>query len=94
MVERGEISQNDARKLVSQLRAKSPRALRKGVQAETVADVSATPPSKADIQQLHNDIAALSAKLDQIKSQPASASAPMSPKVEVSSPVPPKPPVK
>jgi polyhydroxyalkanoate synthesis regulator phasin len=91
MVERGELSQNDARKLVNQLRAKSPRPFRHGTGGQTVAAEMEEAPTKADIQSLHAEIAALSAKLDQIKIESAVSPKPAAAKAEVPPATPPKP---
>ena len=67
MVERGEISEKDARKLVDQLRSWRPPLFQRGTQTPS-ADAPAAEDlvSKADIQALHDEIAALSAKIDQM----------------------------
>lgn len=70
MVARGELSQKDARKLVAQLRTKRPNPFARGMQTSTGA--VPTPedlPTKSDIQSLHGEIAALSAKLDQMNAE-------------------------
>lgn len=67
MVERGELSQKDARKLVSQLRTKRPNPFSRRMQE--MANAMPKPddlPTKADINSLHDEIAELSAKLDQL----------------------------
>jgi polyhydroxyalkanoate synthesis regulator phasin len=69
MVERGEISHKEARRLIDELQHKHPDLTRHGMQRqiETVLD-TANLPSKTDIQALHDQIAALSAKVDQLSS--------------------------
>ncbi len=70
MVKRGEISQKDAKKLVNELRAKRPhlRSVAKDVVPPAVEEEL---PTKADIQALNDQIAALSAKIDRLnKSKP------------------------
>lgn len=67
MVERGELSQKDARKLVTQLRTKRPNPFSRRMQ--NMANSMPKPddlPTKADIDSLHDEIAELSAKLDRL----------------------------
>ncbi len=81
MVERGEISQKEARRLINELQHKHPDLTRHGVQRqiETVLD-TANLPSKTDIQALHDQIAALSAKVDQLSNDREETTKPTSPK--------------
>lgn len=91
MVERGEITQQDAQRLVNEIRHNRPQLIRRSVHkaSETVLD-TANFPSKTDIQSLHAEIAALSAKLDQLGGAPQEATAAVLPKVETGKPTPPK----
>jgi polyhydroxyalkanoate synthesis regulator phasin len=75
MVERGEISRADAGRLVQELRGKRPDP-RNSVHrmTESVRD-AADIPARSDIQSLHAEIAALSAKLDQLAGESAPAKA-------------------
>ncbi|MCC7165895.1 MAG: hypothetical protein IT331_25580 [Anaerolineae bacterium] len=81
MVERGEKSQKQARLRMDKLRAKGPKFSRSGVRDLTgsVRD-AAELPSKADIQGLHDQIAALSAKVDQLTKEKAESAIPTPPK--------------
>ena len=66
MVERGEQLQEDARKRANAYRAKRQRGAAPGTRdVETALNV-ADLPSKADIVSLHDQIAALSAKVDHL----------------------------
>jgi polyhydroxyalkanoate synthesis regulator phasin len=66
MVKRGEISQKDARKLVNEFRAKRPHLRSTVNNLVPPESPEAEMPSKADIQALHDQIAALSAKVDRL----------------------------
>lgn len=81
MVERGELSRKQARRRMEALRAKRPRLSRSGVRdlTDSVRD-AAELPSKADIQGLHDQIADLSAKVDQLTQEKAAAALPTPPK--------------
>ncbi len=81
MVERGEISQKEARRLINELQHKHPDLTRHGVQRQidTVLD-TANLPSKTDIQALHDQIAALSAKVDLLSKDREETMKPTSPK--------------
>lgn len=81
MVERGELSRKQARRRMEALRAKRPKLSRSGVRdlTDSVRD-AAELPSKADIQGLHDQIADLSAKLDQLTQEKAAAALPTPPK--------------
>lgn len=77
MIERGEKSQKEARRRMEKLRAQRPRFSRGGVRnlTESVRD-AAELPSKADIQGLHDQIAALTAKVDQLSKEKAEPAIP------------------
>jgi polyhydroxyalkanoate synthesis regulator phasin len=81
MIERGEESQRAAQKRMDKLRAKRPSFSRTGVRnlTDSVRD-AAELPSKADIQGLHDQIAALSAKVDQLSKEKYEPSIPTLPK--------------
>ena len=93
MVERGEISQNDARHLVNQLRSWRPHPFQRGFQTPG-AEAPATGDlvTRADIQALHDELAALSAKLDQIKTELQESPEPATVKSASAKSTPPKPP--
>lgn len=82
MVERGEQSQKEARRRVEKLRAKSPSLSKSGLRnvTDSVRD-AAELPSKSDIQGLHDQIAALTAKVDQLSKDKVEPSIPALPKV-------------
>ena len=93
MVERGEISQNDARNLVNQLRSWRPHLFQHGVQTPGAeAPATADLISKADIQTLHDQLAALSAALDQLKTELQESPAPAPVKSASAKSTPAKPP--
>lgn len=81
MVERGELSRKQARRRMEALRAKRPNLSRSGVRnlTDSVRD-AAELPSKADIQGLHDQIAALSAKVDQLNQEKTASASPTPPK--------------
>jgi poly(hydroxyalkanoate) granule-associated protein len=71
LVERGEIAEKDGRKLVSEVMDKRKRGAEKAedVLARRVQEILArmNVPTKADIEVLGNKIAALNAKVDELK---------------------------
>ncbi len=81
MVERGEISQKEARRLIDELQHRHPDLTKHGVQRQidTVLD-TANLPSKTDIQALHDQIDALSAKVDLLNKDREETTKPTRPK--------------
>ena len=81
MITRGEQSRKETRRRMNQLGAKRPDISRRGVHnlTDSVRE-AAELPSKTDIQGLHDQIAALSAKVDRIASEKPEPIAPPPPK--------------
>jgi polyhydroxyalkanoate synthesis regulator phasin len=70
MVERGEVSQKQARRRMNELRARGEKVSRTGMDkmGETMEE-AADLPTKADIQSLHDQIADLSAKVEELSKE-------------------------
>lgn len=80
MVERGELTQKDAQKLMSQMRARRSRMMRRASVSAEAAMEEHEPASKADIDSLTEQIAKLNAKIDLLTREQASSSLPTPPK--------------
>lgn len=82
MVERGEQSQKEARRRMDKLRAKRPHFSRAGLSkvTDSISDAASVPSSKSDIQGLHDQIAALTAKVDQLSKEKGESALPTPPK--------------
>ena len=84
MVKRGETTQKNAQKKMRELRAKGPQLRGRGSdKLHTAVPDTLDVPSKADVQALHDQIADLSAKIDQLKSATPEKAATPSLKVQV-----------
>jgi polyhydroxyalkanoate synthesis regulator phasin len=80
MVERGEISHKEARRLIDELQHKHPDLTRHGMQRQIETVRYGKFALKTDIQALHDQIAALSAKVDQLSSDRDETKKPTLPK--------------
>jgi polyhydroxyalkanoate synthesis regulator phasin len=91
MVERGHITQQDAQRLMHEMRENRPGLFRRSVNkaASTVLDTTNLP-SRSDILTLHEEIAALSAKIDQMSMEGQASATAARPKEEAAKPAAPK----
>jgi polyhydroxyalkanoate synthesis regulator phasin len=80
MVERGEEVEKNARKQASEIKARGQKMTGRGKRKMEEALEASDLPTKHDVQDLHDQIAALSAKIDQLTRDKAEAAMPTPPK--------------